>query len=430
MITSLLVGMLTCLDAIRTAYGRVEPKNGRLDVMLEYLTLTNIKKHKSLTLNFVDGINVIVGITESGKTAALKGLLWGLKNMSTGVRLVNHDANSCAVEIGLDSNVITRSWSKSSNQFKLNDKEFEAFKTDVPVEIKALVNLEDINIQKRRDMPFMVHAKDTDNAEMFSKMLDLDEINTVITNSNAFVKDGKKDKSEAEVEHTALSKSLEKYKDIDTAKTELDSIFASIDILNVNLTEIQNLKALLDDYRSNKTQLQQWEGIADAISELQTLSVAATKLSTLSKSLLELQEWQRRYQVVSENLNIYKDAPKAQAGLELLSAPLSQLSELEDSIRTDAKLRDKLTQAEVSAKKFMGLNVAEKSLNAYVKESVHASNVRNQVKELSSLKRAYNECRNSVEKQKLNLESAEASLKEIMPEVCPLCKKPIGECND
>lgn len=158
--------------------------------MLEKLKLTNIQKHKALELTFSPGVNVIYGSTDSGKTSILRGLLWVILNRNTGQLLVNNEVQPrvCEVVLTIDGQEITRSWGASNNTYALNGHEFKSFRTSVPSEIATLVNIGSVSIQERRDLPFMVYYKASENAEQFSSMLNITEIQTTITNCNKKVK--------------------------------------------------------------------------------------------------------------------------------------------------------------------------------------------------------------------------------------------------
>ena len=56
--------------------------------MLSKITLKNIQAHEDLTLEFGQGLNVIHGSTDSGKTAVLRGLLWAALNDGNGDKLL------------------------------------------------------------------------------------------------------------------------------------------------------------------------------------------------------------------------------------------------------------------------------------------------------------------------------------------------------
>ena len=74
-------------------------KAERPEGMLSKITLKNIQAHEDLTLEFGQGLNVIHGSTDSGKTAVLRGLLWAAMNDGNGDKLLknNNGAKECSV---------------------------------------------------------------------------------------------------------------------------------------------------------------------------------------------------------------------------------------------------------------------------------------------------------------------------------------------
>ena len=185
--------------------------------MLTRMRIVNIQKHKDLEL-LLDKINVIVGATDSGKTSILRALTWALTNDDAGENLINNQgAKSCCVEIDADGNTIKRSWSKGKNAYSLDDKEFTTFRTSVPSPIADLLRLDTINIQRRRDLPFMVYFKASDCANQFSEMMDLSEIDNIITNSNKSVKVHADDVEQLKAKKAEIDKELAKYEQLDEA---------------------------------------------------------------------------------------------------------------------------------------------------------------------------------------------------------------------
>ena len=123
---------------------------------IKSIELVNIQKHKHITLS-LSGINVLIGETESGKTSILRGILWNILNNTSGEKLLNNDgAKACSVTITCGDDVVSRNWSKTENTYTLNGKKFSAIRTSVPDEVSKLYAVDSVNIQRRRDVPFMV----------------------------------------------------------------------------------------------------------------------------------------------------------------------------------------------------------------------------------------------------------------------------------
>ena len=52
--------------------------------MIKSVELKNFQSHNQSRLEFCDGVNIIVGASDSGKSAILRGLFWVLYNNPNG----------------------------------------------------------------------------------------------------------------------------------------------------------------------------------------------------------------------------------------------------------------------------------------------------------------------------------------------------------
>lgn len=206
--------------------------------MLAKLGLKNIQCHRDLLIN-LDKITVFTGSTDSGKTSILRGLQYALLNNNSGDAITTNGESMCEVSLTCDNHTITRGWSKSKNYYALDDKEFTAFRTDVPAQISNLFNISEVNVQNRRDLPFMVYFKASECAEQFSQMLDLSEINNAIQTSNKRLKDAETEISALNSRKREIEKQLLEY-------TGLGYAFADFESLVEMDAECTNVKSALD----------------------------------------------------------------------------------------------------------------------------------------------------------------------------------------
>ena len=58
--------------------------------MIQSLHIKNLQSHKDSHLDFCEGVNVIVGPSDSGKSAILRALRWIVKNRPQGDVLRSH----------------------------------------------------------------------------------------------------------------------------------------------------------------------------------------------------------------------------------------------------------------------------------------------------------------------------------------------------
>lgn len=117
---------------------------------IETVVLENFQSHKNSTIEFDNGLNVIVGPSDSGKTAILRAIKWALYNEPSGDYFIREGETECSVSIIFsDGTNIKRYRSKSKNIYYLWDSnnietKFEGFGTTVPQEIIDKIGIEKI----------------------------------------------------------------------------------------------------------------------------------------------------------------------------------------------------------------------------------------------------------------------------------------------
>ena len=72
---------------------------------IKNLRIINFQSHKNTTMNFSNGLNVIVGESDVGKTAIIRALKWVLFNEPKGASFINRDSDECIVEINYSDGI-------------------------------------------------------------------------------------------------------------------------------------------------------------------------------------------------------------------------------------------------------------------------------------------------------------------------------------
>lgn len=279
--------------------------------MLTRIRLKNIQKHKDLTLN-LDKINVIIGATDTGKTSVFRGLLWGLTNNESGENLINNGgAKSCSVLLNIDGHEVERSWTKSKNAYRLDDKEFTTFRTTVPSPITDLLKMTELNVQGRRDLPFMVYYKASECANQFSEMLDLDEIDGTISNVNKAVKQKSEHCDNLKQQIKQYEDELKKYDKVDEAVQALSKL-ASIrgELLKVEERHTR-LEALYNNACDAHKDFEKVPNPWGALEDLKRICDVITRYNTIGFKLDELNNYKTAYEMISSTLSKYKNFDKA-----------------------------------------------------------------------------------------------------------------------
>lgn len=349
--------------------------------MLTRMRIVNIQKHKDLDL-VLDKINVIVGATDSGKTSVLRALTWALTNDESGERLINNDgAKSCSVKIITEAGTVTRYWSKGKNAYSLNDKEFTTFRTSVPEPIAELFNIDDINIQRRRDLPFMVYFKDSECANQFSDMMDLSEIDSIVTASNRSVK-----------QHADIVEQLK------TEKTDIESELSQLVDLDSACEAYNELRKLSRDIKALKT-------------ELETLRML-----------------QKRHSEATCDFSRVFDPAEADTAVEALKTQAKRYYETLGKLNDCKKLLHDYLDATMLLQSAADVTDADKAVRRLECRREDISELVNRMHELDRLRTTVRSAEIAYNGAEMMYNKAKADFDEAFPNICPLCGK--VACND
>lgn len=144
--------------------------------MIEKLHIENFQSHAETPLEFHPGVNVIVGSSDSGKSAVLRALRWVVYNKPTGDAFRRIGTKKTSVELVMDGQVITREKSASINTYQLGKQLYKAFGNDIPTDIAQVINLSDVNVQKQLDAPYLLSETPGEVARQFNRIAHLEKI--------------------------------------------------------------------------------------------------------------------------------------------------------------------------------------------------------------------------------------------------------------
>ncbi|MFC0471983.1 AAA family ATPase [Halalkalibacter kiskunsagensis] len=128
---------------------------------IKAVRLENFQSHLDTYVEFSGGLNVIVGQSDSGKTAILRGIRWALYNQPRGSDFIRVSADFVRVTITFDDEtVIIRERTSSKNRYTLRKKGqeelvLEGFGIHVPKEVMDAHGMSHLKIDHDNDL--MIH---------------------------------------------------------------------------------------------------------------------------------------------------------------------------------------------------------------------------------------------------------------------------------
>ena len=202
--------------------------------MIQELQIRNFQSHKDTTLKFHPGVNVILGTSDSGKTAVIRALKWVVQNKPTGEDFRSSWGGDTVVIATTKEGVVSRRKGDRENSYMLykngdpGESIFTAFGSTVPEPIQQFFNMEEVNLQQQLDSPFLLSQTPGQVAQYFNRVAGIDIIDTATKNVNKNIQDAKRS-------------SEYKKSDLERKKEQLDN-YATLDVFEVKLEELEQLE--------------------------------------------------------------------------------------------------------------------------------------------------------------------------------------------
>lgn len=226
---------------------------------IEKVTLENFQSHKNSTIEFDNQLNVIVGPSDSGKTAILRAIKWALYNEPSGDYFIREGESECSVTIVFsDSTKIKRYRSRSKNIYYLydsnnNETKFEGFGTTVPQEIidktgikKILLDNDQsrsINLSDQLEGAFLLSEKGSLRANSIGRLVGVNVIDDSLRETLRDIRNLSSDKRHIDNQVIELEEELKEYDYLENLKQTIDQI----EEIKNKITMKQKLQTKLED---------------------------------------------------------------------------------------------------------------------------------------------------------------------------------------
>lgn len=244
---------------------------------LKRLRYRHVQIHESLDVDMSPGITTLIGPSDSGKTAALRGVKLLALNEPSADSLTSHGSNSISVRAEFDDGTptITRKRDKKFNGYGIGDEILNAIGRGVPAPITDALRLTEDNFQSQMDAPYWLSLTPGDRAKRFNEVVDLSSIDRALSGAAARVKTTTQRTQDAE---TRLKAAVE----------EVASL-AYVADAEADVVELEAFDAAI--YRTTKrietleTRIGEWEKWNNAIETREAGLVLLRQLVVTARSL-------------------------------------------------------------------------------------------------------------------------------------------------
>lgn len=345
--------------------------------MLQQLNIQNFQSHEDTAVRFADGVTVLVGSSDSGKSAVLRALNWLRTNRPRGSSFIRHGSGgTCRVELTTDADSILRHKDKNNNAYMLNGEELTALGSDVPELVVNALNLDVINVQGQFEPHFLVFDSPGKIARALNDVVHLDRAEATADRLAAGLRQFRSDAKTQSERADELDSQLKQY--------------VGLDRIGEKLKKAESLRQRRDE-----------------------LARQHLRLTNLSDGLRKMKE----------RLKSLPDSGKAEdlmGDVEILAREVdkgkSSLSRLLDFLSAVSKVSDKLEGVNV----LCGL---EPKAKKYEKEAAGIARKRQENERLESLCESLISLAGKLSKAELELDGEEKRERELLEslDICPTC---------
>ncbi|GAE89207.1 AAA family ATPase [Acetivibrio straminisolvens] len=235
-------------------------------IRINRIKIENFQSHRNTELSFSDGLNVIVGPSDQGKSAIIRAIKWVLYNEPRGTDFIRQGANSARVSIELNNGyVITRERTSSKNRYTLRDPEgnvsiFEGFGNEVPLEIvkahgipKVVLDMDiraSLNIGEQLEGPFLLSESGATRAKAIGRLTGIHIIDQAIKDCATDIRRENQTCDRVRNEIDDIDKKLEEYeniKELGNRLEESEKIIAKMEALMAKTDMLEEKKHSLQD---------------------------------------------------------------------------------------------------------------------------------------------------------------------------------------
>lgn len=378
------------------------------------IILENFQSHKYTEIDLNEKLNIIVGPSDSGKTAILRAIKWLLYNEPVGDFFIREGESEATVTIIFNDNTeVIRMRSKSKNAYEIrynNGEEIrlEGFGTGVPQEVKEAIGIykisldskesNSINLAEQLEGPFLLSEKTSTRASAIGQLVGVDVIDEALSEILKDTRALNVTKRNLEEEIKNLENEIKTYDFLE----ELKPTIVKVTDIREKLFESQKLLDLLQVRHKSLKRL---------YSKIDNLVIIKNRLSKVNEIDEILNILESKYLIYWQLTNYNKNLKKVRDNIISDKSILNDLSDLDKSLAIENKLRevvvthkrllnDKIKYKRIKEEKIT-LNKKIAQLNDYLEGEtnlVEIKDIYSKLQKLNSLRVKYCKVKSSINK--------------------------------
>lgn len=334
------------------------------------LELENFQSHARTVLDLTSGLNVVVGPSDQGKSALIRGLRWLIYNEPRGTDFMRTGSATCRVKVVLDTGeTIIRERTSSKNRYiqqRLGEEEqiFEGFGNTIPWEISSILQMPKIaldtdknltlNLASQLESPFLLEEGGTSRAKMIGRLTGVHIIDAAMRATTRDLMTAQQEEKKHKDTLTAMAEKLDTYQSLPA----LEKCIVQLELLleKANFTyqrrkklgklaeQKQRIEEDLSRDRMILKQMANVEQLEQALSEMDQRLQRYHKLKVLQNRIVA---WKKEYLLVKNAWSDLQETEQVEELLKRLAAKIERWKWLSEKNKEFQKTAMSLQKGEM-----------------------------------------------------------------------------------
>lgn len=409
--------------------------------MIRGIKLVGFQSHVDTSINLTEGLNVITGPSDSGKTAVIRAVRWLALNEPQGDAVVNQSVGYAQVTIITDTGVVTKVRNKGKVRYEINiDGENISYdKSEIPQEVYRILGINktsfgDVEVVLpfafQLDAPFLISSPASFGGKVLGKICNADTVELAVKKSSREVSQANDAKRQAEktIEETNLA--LQSYENLQEVEQRLQQCRELVTDIEKGIVNRDTLSKLHNSYIAAYEKL---NAVRDTVHLLSEIPQRAEELSALELHAVRynrLLNLYSKYNATNKHLNSIQNVINKTQHVEQATLCLNFIDEVTSRLKRLQPLREVYKNNETKLKALREKINVSRGVEVWLEllDALHATQER--LNRITALRNAYANILNAIKanadeitKHKQAVDTIQAEWDKI--DVCPLCERPM-----
>lgn len=287
---------------------------------IKKITISGFESHELSEISLCDGINVIRGDTDSGKSAIFRSLFWLVNNYPQGDSFIRYGVDCCSVSLDLDNGftIIREKCRKNTNRYVIKtplgeEISYDSIGSDPLTEVWNILGFgnssllgEDrvlLNFSEQGSPAFCVFDSGPEKARKISSFVSLDISDKAIKKLSSEIRESSQKDSFYQSELNSIISQINNIGDIQELEFFVENLERELD----HISTIDREEKLLQDFYKRLQYLNEEEKLArDFIDKAEILlksSPDIEDLTLIAYNIKELKTAKRKLEDIDRGIN-------------------------------------------------------------------------------------------------------------------------------